>query len=249
MTHSKLRPTAARCGALILIAGCICAAFCPVAEAALVTPAAPLDPDASRVHPDVSLGLAGNPFNIFVGGSLPGEWFLENTMSGVPGMGTMDVIVYSQVWEHDDGHLLFAYQIENNSTAHVRKGNIKGYGSGVCAVVDGGVLDRAGDGGFDAGDVLQLTRHGGGSPQLAFAFEAPDDEGQMVERLLAPGATSAWFYAETDASEYGTDPSTVIDGGQSADMMEVFVPVPEPAALGLLAAGLGAMLARRRSRR
>ena len=235
---------------LLLASGLLCSASI-AAGAPLVSPGAGLPGGAACLHPDPDLALAaGNLFNVFTAGSMPLEWTLVESHVGVPGMGTMDVTVYSQAWRHTDGHLLFAYCIENQSTAPVRKGNIAGYDPLLFAIVDCGVLDFGGDLAFDQGDPLFLWRpSGGAAPQLAFAFEAPDAQGQNVERLLAPGQTSAWFYAETDAAAYTLGLSTVIDGGQSADMMEVLVPAPEPATLVLLACGCAGLAARRARKR
>ncbi|MBL7134833.1 MAG: PEP-CTERM sorting domain-containing protein [Phycisphaerae bacterium] len=243
---SKRRIVQAKSAFLTLLMGVVALAWPLAADGSLVSPGADLLGGAARRHPDPNLPLVGAAFNVYTATDMPPAWTLLDAMSGVPGMGTMDVIVYSQVWEHDDGHLLFAYQIENNSTAPVRSGNIAGFDAMAFAIIDCGVFDLAGTEAFDEGDVLQLSRPTGGNPQLAFAFKAPNNEGQMVERLLAPGETSSWFYAETDALDFVTGPSTVMDGGQSADMMEVFVPAPEPATTGLLAAGMAAMLLRRR---
>ncbi|HUU91774.1 MAG TPA: PEP-CTERM sorting domain-containing protein [Phycisphaerae bacterium] len=241
----KRRFVQAQTAFLSLLMGALALAWPLPARGALVPPGADLLGGAARRHPDPNPPLAGAAFNVYTATDMPPAWTLVDAMSGVPGMGTMDVIVYSQAWEHDDGRFLFAYQIENNSTAPVRRGNIAGFDATAFEIIDCGVLDLAGTEAFDEGDVLQLSRPTGGNPQLAFAFEAPNDEGQMVERLLEPGRTSSWFFAETDALAYTIDLSSVIDGGQSADMMEVFVPAPEPATIGLLAAGMAGMLLRR----
>lgn len=220
-----------------------------VAQGALVSPAADLPGGSERVHPDSALDLGGNTFNVFTGGSMPGAtWTLLASHAGDPIEGTMIVTVYSQVWQHTDGHLLFAYQLENKAacTASARKGNIKGYPH-TCSIIDSGILDYAGDLAYDTGDILALYRPNSGGDQLAFQFEALDSQYQTnVEKLLEPGQTSTWFYVETDAVAYAYGTSTIMDSGESAHGMEVFVPIPEPATMVLVGLGLGVLLLRRR---
>ena len=211
----------------------------------LILPEADLPAGGYRAHPDGELSLAGDKFNIFIETAMPDEWTLEASHIGTPGMGTMDVIMYSQVWRHDDGHLLFAYKVENNSSSCVRLGNIGGYGAAVCDITDSGILHFGGNATFVQGDILELSRSSIES-QLAFAFEAIDTSGETIEKLLLPGETSQWFYIETDAVKYGYGLSSVIDGGASADMMEVLIPIPEPATIALLTIGvIGVIMCRK----
>ena len=221
----------------------------PATAETIVAAGAPL-PGATpiRVHPDASLSLlVPSTFSVYSGATMPPEYESLATLAGTPTGGTMDVVIYSVVWRHDDGHLLFAYQVENNSTTDVRRANLVGYEPEICDILDCGVLDLGGDAAFDAGEILQLQVSNGDRNQLAFVFEAMDDEGGMFSRLVQPGQTSQWFYAETDATDYTTSYATVQDSGRSADGIGVLVPAPEPATLALMGAGLLLMrLVRRR---
>jgi len=222
----------------------------PAAAGTIVALGAPL-PLATpiRVHPDAALSLlVPSTFNVYAGATMPPEYQSVATLAGVPTGGTMDVVIYSEVWRHDDGHLLFAYKVENNSTTDVRRANLVGYGPEICDIIDCGVLDLGGDAAFDQGEVLELQLSNGDRNQLAFIFEAMDDEGGMVTRMIQPGQTSQWFYAETDATAYTSSVATVQDSGRSADGIGVLVPAPEPATLALMGAGVLLMrLVRRRT--
>ena len=211
----------------------------------LVSPEADLPAGGYRAHPDEALGLSGEKFNIYTDARMPPEWTLVASHTGTPGMGTMNVTVFSRAWRHDDGHLLFAYKVENNSSSCVRLGNIGGYGAEICNVTDSGILHFGGNATFVHGDILELSRSSIES-QLAFAFEAIDTSGETIEKLLLPGETSQWFYVETDAVEYGYGLSSVIDGGASADMMEVLIPIPEPMTITLLTVGTIGVIMRRK---
>ena len=79
----------------------------PAAMGAIDPPGAPMAAPGSRVHPDASLFLVvPDDFSVFSGGGMPPEYSLVASLAGTPDGGTMDVVMYSQVWKHDDGHLL-----------------------------------------------------------------------------------------------------------------------------------------------
>ena len=94
---------------------------------------------------------------------------------------------------------------------------------------------------FADGDVLHLERF---AEEVLFHFEA-----QGTQELLLPGESSAWFYVETDATDYTGGLATVQDSGSSAGGIPVLVPLPEPATLGLVGlGGMGLLLWRKRRR-
>jgi len=244
--HMLLRAAAVLACAFVIGAGLAPAAA--LANTPLVSPAAPIATSDWRCHPDPSLNLMGAGFNVFTDAAMPADWSLLASLAGTPGMGTMFVTINSQVWQHADGHLLFAYQVVNGNDAKVRRGNVVGHGSEF-SVIDSGILDYGGDLAYDAGDILWLARTDGTAPQLAFAFEGVNGNYQIVERLLEKGQTSSWFYVETDATVYSTAGATVQDSGRSGDRIPVLVPAPEPATVLLLAAGaVTALVLRRRGR-
>ena len=219
----------------------------PAAMGAIDPPGAPMAAPGSRVHPDASLFLVvPDDFSVFSGGGMPPEYSLVASLAGTPDGGTMDVVMYSQVWKHDDGHLLFAYQLENDSTTDARRANLVGFDPGIANILDCGVLDFGGDTPFDQGEILQLKLTQDSAWQLAYIFEARNTSGGMVRHLIPPGQTSKWFYAETDATAWTTSYATVQDSGQSADGIDVLVPAPEPATIVLVAAGALLTALRRR---
>ena len=213
--------------------------------ATVVDPGAGLDEDAILFHPGATLVLGGPKFSVYTGPGLAGDgWTLVDTLetgfnSGIDFAG----IFRSAVWESDvNGNLLFAYQVQNTGSGpaprSIRVGNIVTYAEPI-AGEDCGVLHDNGTGDYVAGDVLMLERYVG---ELSFTFEA-----QGTQKLLPPGDTSAWFYIETDVTDYTDGLATVQDSGKSAGEIAVYVPVPEPATLALLTVGgLGVLLRRRR---
>lgn len=247
---------AAGIGLVAVLAAWTALGVAPAAASTMVSPGASLLEPLPRVHPDPALSLgAPDKLNVFTDPIMPPEWVLEAEHAGTPHEGTLDVAILTQVWRHDDGHLLFAYQVQNlaTSTSDIRRGNLIGY-EAACEVIDSGIMDLGGDVEFDQGDILSLRRSNGSESQLRFAFEGTGTMGETILRMLAPGQSSSWFYAETPWQGYTWSISTVQDSGQSAKGMEVFVPhpdpgVPEPATMGLMGAGLVTMLMVRRRRR
>lgn len=153
--------------------------------------------------------------------------------------------ISSEVWKQTtSGNLLFRYRVFNDGTSSISYGNIAAFGPET-AVVDCGILDVGGDVAFDQGDILQLgrSRVDPSDPQLEFGFNA-----LTTFKTLQPGQTSQWFYAETESPSYTDGFATLQFGGDAADMLDVYVPIPEPATVGLLGLG-GVWLLGRKVRR
>ena len=154
--------------------------------------------------------------------------------------------ISSEVWQHgSSGNLLFRYQVVNGGTSSISYGNIASFGPEI-SIVDCGVLDVGGDVAFDQGDILQLgrSRVDPGDPQMEFGFNS-----LTTFKTLQPGQTSQWFYVETDSPSYTDGFATLQFGGDAADMLDVYVPIPEPATLGLVGFGGLLLMGRRRAAR
>lgn len=193
----------------------------------LVSPGAGLSAGQSRVHPDTGLNLLGSNFNVYTGDSLPSEWVLQASLTSPFHNNYVGGTFHSEVYKHStQGHTLFRYRISNTGTTDIRSGNIAGFNAD-WQILDSGIIDLGGDVSFDQGDVLKLKRPANGT-QLDFAFEATDNSGNTVEKLLAVGQTSSWFYIVTDAQFWTIGQATVQDSGSSASPVSVLIPVPEP---------------------
>ena len=271
----RIRKSASACRAMAVILAAGLILTLAATAHALVVPAAelPLDPQGPsytgkdiRYHPDTSLNLFANTFNVYTGGSMPADYTLEASLASGFTDNVMWGTMTTQVWQNTtDGTLLFAYQIENTGDHHsgdavsMKTGNVTGFESGL-EFLDCGILDfdtvadeEDGDVAFDQGDVLVLTHAvTQGTEQFGFVFETENNVGADVEKWLEPGETSSWFYFETYATEWGEGKATVQDSGSSADDIPVLVPqpIPEPVTLLGVLAGVGALggYARRRSR-
>jgi len=261
----RIREPASVCRAVaVILAAGLMLALATTAHA-LVVPAAPLPLAPSidtRYHPDTSLNLFANTFNVYTGASMPANYTSKVSLpSDFTSTSTlMSGRMTSEVWQNtSNGNLLFAYQISNTGTVVMRTGNVTGFGSGVefldCGILHFGHPD--GDVAFDQGDVLVLTHAvTQGTEQFGFFFETEDFDGAEVDRWLEPSQTSSWFYFEADTPEWCRGIATVQDGGSSADEIPVLVPkglgapIPEPVTLLAVLAGVGAIgrYARRRSR-
>jgi hypothetical protein len=221
-----------------------------------------------RVHSDTFSGndLAGEHFTVYTDpGGLAGAGFTH--LAGfdvVSPFATANLagVLTSQIWQHSDSHLLFAYQLENTGQsgfASMRIGNIEGYDRPV-GVVDTGILhDVSGGAGYEVGDVLKIERTTDGvNAQLSFSFEATETTAwSTVRRKLDPGQTSGWLYVDTDQDAWHLGVATIQDGGVSHDQIPVLVPgqdlgavIPEPLTLAAVLAGMGSLscyIRRRRS--
>ena len=221
------------------------------ASGALIEPGAGLTVDSRLWHPDAQVVPSGVRFHPYIDAPLElSGWTLEEHMpTAFTNNLALSGVMISDVWRNDvDGNLLFAYQIENTGDPatgrSIRIGNVVGYDATV-AVLDTGILHAGGTGDFAQGDVLYIDRCN--SPKVEFSFEAKQTE--LVQKLLAPGQTSCWFYLETDATQWVRSVATMQDSGQSEGGIPVLVPVPEPATLALVGLGLAVTALRRRRRR
>jgi len=221
------------------------------ASGALIEPGAGLTVNSRLWHPDAQVVPFGVRFHPYTDMPLSlNGWTLEEHLPTAFTNGlALSGVMTSDVWRNDvDGNLLFAYQIENTGNLltgrSIRVGNVVGYDAAV-TVLDTGMIHCGGTGDFAQGDVLYIER--GNSPKVEFSFEAQQTE--LVQKLLAPGQTSCWFYLETDATQWVRSVGTMQDSGQSEGGIAVLVPVPEPATLALVGLGLAVTVLRRRRRR
>ena len=220
-----------------------------------------------RVHPGTFGGLdpAGAHFTMLTDvGGLAGDgfthlWALD--VNSAFSTGNLSGILHSQIWQHGDGHLLFAYKLENTGEtgfADMRIGNIQGYEKPV-GVVDSGILQPGGDGSYNVGDVLEIGRTTDGtSAQLFFSFQTIDSSfSTIIRRKLEPGQQSSWFYADTDQDAWYLGAATIQNGGISQDQIPVLVPgvdlgtgvIPEPLTMAAVLAGMGSLSCYLRRRR
>jgi len=256
----------------VFAGGLVGAVLAAAAILTLVAPAHALSGSAKdltvttnpRYHPDDALNLFARDFNVYTGATMPAGWASVDTLSVDFTDHLMWGTMTSQVWQYTDGHLLFAYQVQNTGDQYLspgavvmRTGNVSCFDPG-WQFQDCGILDFGGDEAFDQGDVLKLTltADSGGKEQFGFVFETLDRTGTLVTKWLAPGQTSSWFYFETNATNWQLGQATIQDGGSSADDIQVLVPdrdlgfIPEPVTLLGLAIGvayLGGYLRRRRA--
>ena len=203
-----------------------------------------------RYHPDPDdiLKLWDREFFVYTGAALPAAWTLQDSLSVDFHNGVMYGTLDSQVWQHTDGHTLFAYQLDNTgdqfiaNPCEMRTGNIDGFAAG-WEFQDVGLLDYNGDVNFDDGDVLKMEHSLDtmGTEQFAFFFETTNREFGVTEEWLLPGETSTWFYFETDATAWQTGIASVQNGGSSASAIPVLVPAPEPVTVLGVLIGIGTL--------
>jgi len=201
-----------------------------------------------RYHPDSTLNLWPREFYVYTGAALPVEWTMQDSLSSDFHNGRMYGTLTSQVWQHTDGHTLFAYQLANTGGQHspdpceMRTGNINGFGAG-WELLDVGLLDYGGDEDFDHGDVLKMEHSLDtlGHEQFAFFFEADSQQFLPVEEWLLPGEIATWFYFETNAPAWTQGIASVQNGGSSVAAIPVLVPAPEPVTVFGVLLGIGTL--------
>ena len=218
-----------------------------VSAQALSTADLPLGSDP-RYHPDPSLNLWDREFYVHTGAALPAAWAMQDSLSWDFHSEKMYGTLTSQVWQHTDGHTLFAYQLANTGDQHstdpceMRTGNINGFAPG-WEFLDVGLLDYGGDENFDDGDVLKMEHSLDtmGHEQFAFFFEADDEQYVPVEEWLLPGEIATWFYFETNAPAWTRGIASVENGGSSVAAIPVLVPAPEPVTVFGVLLGIGTL--------
>jgi hypothetical protein len=132
------------------------------------------------------------------------------------------------------GGLTFTYRLSTNTGAgftsieRVTGFNFSGFSTDATYLLTTG-SDQAPSG---------FTRNGSGSV-VGFDFDPPAVS-------FDPGESTAMVVIRTNAVGYTAGSINIIDG--SSTSVPGFAPIPEPAAIGLLALGAGALLLRRRRR-
>jgi hypothetical protein len=170
------------------------------------------------------------------------DMMLEN-YSFATTAGTTSGTLRSAVFMNPTGTLDFYYQVANDASsateiARETNTNFAGWTTWTGYRVDGSTVG----GGFVDGTVDPITadRNSPGSV-IGFSFFPPDSE------KVNPGLASNVLVISTNATEYTIGNASIIDGGTQT--VQAFQPVPEPATLAMMGAGLIALAAFRRRRK
>lgn len=164
------------------------------------------------------LNLVDVRFDNFVAGPLSGT--LASVVAKTPAFGD---------------NLIFAWIVINDatSTANIGRVTVNGWTGWTAVVAQHSAQSLLGNPGKPVG-----TADRGVADTLGFNFAKTG-----VDKLV-PGSNSTVFWALSDATEYTLSTAQIINGAVAT--VPTFAPVPEPATMVALGAGLAALAARRR---
>lgn len=159
--------------------------------------------------------------------------------------GTTSGTLTSAVYRNPSGTLDFYYQVANSATsataiARESNTNFAGWQTALGFRIDGSILGGSFVNGTVAPTQGDVTLMGPGNT-VGFQFGPPD-----TSKIL-PGMASTVFVISTNATSYMRGNAEIIDGGTQT--VAAFQPVPEPATMALLGAGLLALASFRRFRK
>jgi len=193
----------------------------------------PMLPVLQMLYPGQTVGFYNRP-DIDLAASQ--EWALVDTLESAFDQHVRGIL-RSQVWEHEDGHKLFLYQLQNLGDVGISGTKFTVHTTPALNILDAGVLG-------DGIDIQDMSRMAAGALDEMF-FEIAWSEPLELQQ----GQQTSWIYVETDAHTHHLAYTTVRNHTASADNVPLLVPMPEPmtmSAVGLAVLGLGGYIAKRR---
>ena len=139
-------------------------------------------------------------------------------------------------WVYNNGGTMdFWYKISNSSPVlNIHRFVVNGF--------EGFTTDVDFDLGSTGNGPASIDRSPGAGATVGFSYV----NGVGIGGEIAPGFYSKYLFVRTNSTTYADSTASVIDGF-SANLTDVFAPVPEPASMAALALGVVALLRRRRS--